>query len=407
VPEFKTLDNVDVRGVRVLVRVDLNVPMKDGKCTDRTRIDRLAPTLKELIDKKARVVVISHFDRPGGKVVPSMSLKPLAPELGRSLGVTVMFAEDCVGPKAREVVDKLRDGDVALLENLRFHAGEEKNDPGFARELADLADIYVDDAFSAAHRAHASIEAITRLRPAYAGRLMQAELEALGGALEKPQRPVMAIVGGAKISTKLQLIGNLAKKVDRLVIGGGMANTFLAAQGREIGKSISEPDMLKTALEILETAKRDGCEILLPTDAVIAREFKANAPHETVSVTAVPKDAMMLDVGPATVRAIEQSLASTKTVVWNGPVGAFELTPFDAGTTAIARAVAARTKARTLMSVAGGGDTIAALAKAGVIDQFSYVSTAGGAFLEWLEGRELPGVAALARTSEMARQGAR
>lgn len=396
-PEFKTLDDVDVRGKRVLVRVDLNVPMQDGKCADWTRIARLAPTLSELISKHARLIIMSHFDRPGGKVVPTMSLKPLAAALSQSLGHSVAFAPDCIGPAAKEVVNRLRDGQIALLENLRFHKGEEKNDPEFAKELAALGDIYVDDAFSAAHRAHASIEAITRLLPSYAGRLMQAELEALTAALEKPERPVMAIVGGAKISTKLQLIGHLAKRVDRLVIGGGMANTFLAAQGNGIGRSISEPDMLKTALDVLAEASRDGCSVMLPIDAVIAREFKAHAAHETVPVTAVPSDAMMLDIGPSTVRQIESALDTTKTVVWNGPVGAFELEPFDAGTTALARAIAARTRAGALMSVAGGGDTIAALSNAGASEDFSYISTAGGAFLEWMEGRELPGVAALAR----------
>ena len=396
-PEFKTLDDVDVRGKRVLVRVDLNVPMQDGKCADWTRIARLAPTLSELISKHARLVIMSHFDRPGGKVVPTMSLKPLAAALSQSLGHSVSFATDCIGPAAKEVVDRLHDGQIALLENLRFHKGEEKNDPEFAKELASLGDIYVDDAFSAAHRAHASIEAITKLLPSYAGRLMQAELEALTAALEKPQRPVMAIIGGAKISTKLQLIGNLAKKVDRLVIGGGMANTFLAAQGHAIGRSLSEPDMLQTALDVLAEANRDGCSVMLPVDAVIAREFKAHAAHETVSITDVPHDAMMLDIGPVTVRQIENSLDTAKTVVWNGPVGAFELVPFDVGTTAIARAIAGRTRAGTLMSVAGGGDTIAALSHAGASEDVSYISTAGGAFLEWLEGRELPGVTALMR----------
>jgi phosphoglycerate kinase len=400
VPEFRTLDDVDVRGKRVLVRVDLNVPMKDGKVTDLTRVKRLTPTLSELVSKGARVVVASHFDRPGGKVVPEMSLKPLAAALGESLGRPVAFAADCVGKPAKDAVKALGDGDMVLLENLRFHKGEEKNEPAFAKELAALGDIYVDDAFSAAHRAHASIEGVARLLPAYAGRLMQAELEALGGALEKPTRPVMAIIGGAKISTKLQLIGNLAKKVDRLVIGGGMANTFLAAQGHAVGRSLCERDMLKTALEILAEASRDGCSVLLPVDAVIAREFKANAVHETVPVTAVPEDAMMLDIGPATVRQIESVLESAKTVVWNGPVGAFEMTPFDTGTTAVARAVAAKTRSGAVMSVAGGGDTIAALAHAGVLEDFSYVSTAGGAFLEWLEGRELPGVAALAAAAK-------
>ena len=396
-PKFKTLDDVDVRGKRVLIRVDLNVPMQDGRCADWTRIARLAPTLSELISKRARLVIMSHFDRPGGKVVPTMSLKPLSAALSQSLGHSVAFATDCIGPAAEEVVNRLRDGQIALLENLRFHKGEEKNDPEFAKELASLGDIYVDDAFSAAHRAHASIEGITKFLPSYAGRLMQAELEALTAALEKPERPVMAIIGGAKISTKLQLIGNLAKKVDRLVIGGGMANTFLAAQGNAIGKSISEPDMMKTALEILAEASKDGCSIMLPVDAVIAREFKAHAAHETVSVTDVPPDAMMLDIGPSTIRQIESNLDSAKTVVWNGPVGAFELAPFDVGTTAIARAIAGRTRAGTLMSIAGGGDTIAALSHAGTSEDFSYISTAGGAFLEWLEGRELPGVTALTR----------
>jgi phosphoglycerate kinase len=398
VPAFKTLDDVDVRGKRVLVRVDLNVPMQDGEVTDLTRVTRLAPTLSELMGKGARVVAISHFERPGGKVVPSMSLKPIAAALSESLGKPVAFASDCVGPAAKGAVDKLRDGEIALLENLRFHPGEEKNDPAFAKELAALGDIYVDDAFSAAHRAHASIEGVTHDLPSYAGRLMQAELEALAAALEKPVRPVMAVIGGAKISTKLQLLGNLAKRVDRLVIGGGMANTFLAAQGNTIGRSLSEPDMLETARDILAEAERIGCRIMLPTDAVIARVLKAGVATETVAVTAVPADTMMLDVGPATVREIEKALEETKTVVWNGPLGAFEIEPFDAGTTAIARAVAAKTRAKALMSVAGGGDTVAALAQAGVADDFSYVSTAGGAFLEWLEGRELPGVAALARS---------
>jgi phosphoglycerate kinase len=397
VPEFKTLDDVDVRGKRVLVRVDLNVPMQDGKCADWTRIARLAPTLSELVSKHARLVVMSHFDRPGGKVVPSMSLKPLAAALSQSLGHSVTFASDCIGPAAEDVVGRLHDGQIALLENLRFHKGEEENDPEFAKALAALGDIYVDDAFSAAHRAHASIEAIARLLPSYAGRLMQAELEALTDALEKPARPLMAIVGGAKISTKLQLIGNLARKVDRLVIAGGMANTFLAAQGNAIGRSISEPDMVKTALDILADAHRDGCSVMLPVDAVIAREFKAHAAHETVPVTAVPDDAMMLDIGPATVRQIEGALESVKTLVWNGPLGAFEIAPFDAGTTAVARRVAGLSRAGALMSVAGGGDTIAALSNAGASEDFSYISTAGGAFLEWLEGCELPGVAALSR----------
>jgi phosphoglycerate kinase len=392
---FRTLDNIDVAGKRVLLRADLNVPVGDGKISDLTRLERLTLTIRELVGKGAKVIICSHFDRPKGKRVPTMSLAPIATALGDILQQRVRFAEDCVGVMAQQAVDRMARGDVLVLENTRYHAAEEKNDPAFAAELAKLADIYVNDAFSAAHRAHASTEGVAHLLPAYAGRLMQAELEALHAALEHPERPVSAIVGGAKVSTKLDLLGNLVAKVDILVIGGAMANTFLAAQGSQVGRSLQEAEMHPTALEILTRAKAAGCEIMLPTDAVVARELKPGVATQTVSVNAVPADAMILDVGPATVAALIQRLASLKTLVWNGPLGAFETPPFDAATTALAVAVAAATGRGALRSVAGGGDTVSALRHAGVLDKLSYVSTAGGAFLEWLEGKTLPGVAAL------------
>jgi phosphoglycerate kinase len=397
---FNSLDGVDVRGRRVLVRVDLNVPVRDGRVTDMTRIERVAPTIRELADKGARVVVLSHFDRPGGKVVREMSLAPIAEALAATLGRKVAFGADCVGAAAASVVGALRDGEVVVLENLRFHPGEEKNDQAFARALAELGEIYVDDAFSAAHRAHASIEGITHLLPAYAGRLMQAELEALGAALGAPARPVAALVGGAKVSTKLDLLGNLTGKVDKLIIGGGMANTFLFAKGVEVGASLCERDMADTARDILATAKSNGCDILLPIDAVVAPGIKEGSAARTVAIDAVgPKD-MILDVGSETVHDLILALSECRTAVWNGPLGAFEFPPFDAGTNAVARAVAELTRAGNLLSVAGGGDTVAALAHAGVGEAFSYVSTAGGAFLEWLEGKDLPGVAALSRATQ-------
>ena len=392
---FRTLDGVDVAGKRVLVRADLNVPVRDGKITDLTRIDRLCPTIRELSEKGARVIVCSHFDRPKGKRVPEMSLAPMAAALGKVLGRKVRFAEDCVGVPAEQAIDALGDGDIAVLENTRFHAGEEANDPAFAKALAALADIFVNDAFSAAHRAHASTEGVAHVLPSYAGRLMQAELEALTLALEHPERPVMAIVGGAKVSSKLELLGNLVSKVDVLVIGGAMANTFVAAEGVPVGRSLQEADMHATARDIVAKAKAAGCEIILPVDAVTATEFKANAATRIVPIGAIPADAMILDVGPRTVAALVARLASVKTVVWNGPLGAFELPPFDAATTGLAKAVAAATVAGNLRSVGGGGDTVSALRHAGVIDQLTYVSSAGGAFLEWLEGKTLPGVAAL------------
>jgi len=392
---FRTLDGVAVAGRRVLLRADLNVPVRDGRITDLTRIERLSPTIRELSAKGARVIVCSHFDRPKGKRVPAMSLAPMAAALGQVLGRKVGFADDCVGPPAQQAVEALADGDVLVLENTRFHPGEEANDPGFAAALAKLADLFVNDAFSAAHRAHASTEGVAHLLPAYAGRLMQAELEALGAALEHPQRPVAAIVGGAKVSTKLELLGNLVTKVQMLIVGGAMANTFLAAGGVAVGRSLQEAGVHAAAGDILARARAAGCEVVLPVDAVTAAELKPNVPTRTVAIGAVPADAMILDVGPATVALLKGKLAAVKTLVWNGPLGAFETPPFDAATTAIAQAVAAATSGGALRSVAGGGDTVSALRHAGVADKMSYVSTAGGAFLEWLEGKTLPGVAAL------------
>jgi phosphoglycerate kinase len=392
---LRTLADLDVAGRTVLVRLDLNVPMQDGKITDATRIERSVPTVKELLDKDAKVAVLSHFGRPKGKREPSMSLEPLCEPLGAALGRSVALAEDCIGEPARRAVEALRPGDAVLLENLRFHPGEEKNDPAFADQLAALGEVYVNDAFAAAHRAHASITGLAERLPAAAGRLMQAEVEALTRALEHPDRPLVALVGGAKVSTKLELLGNLIEKVDALVLGGGMANTFLFAKSTPVGKSLCEREMADTARGVMTKADERGCELVLPSDARIARKLEAGAPSEVVPIGRVPEDAMILDVGPDTVRLIEAHLVNGGTVVWNGPLGAFEVPPFDAGTTAVARKVAELTRAGRLMSVAGGGDTLAALAQAGVLDQLTYVSTAGGAFLEWLEGKELPGVAVL------------
>ena len=392
---FHTLDDLDVKGKRVLVRADLNVPMENGVVTDATRIQRQAPTIRELADKGAKVIVLSHFDRPKGKVVPAMSLKPLVQPLSDAVGRKIAFADDCIGPAAEAAVAALKDGDVLLLENTRFHAGEEKNDPDMAKALARLGDIFVNDAFSAAHRAHASTEGVARLLPNAAGRSMQAELTHLEKALGNPVRPVMAAVGGAKVSTKIELLENLVGRVQTLVIGGAMANTFLAAQGIAVGKSLYEADHMETARRIIAAAQKSGAAILLPTDVVVAREFKANAANRTVPVDQIGADDMVLDVGPDSIQAFENRLTMTKTLVWNGPFGAFETVPFDKGTVAAAKAVAAATRAGNLLSVAGGGDTVAALAHAGVDGDFTYVSTAGGAFLEWLEGKTLPGVAAL------------
>ncbi|GAA0526152.1 phosphoglycerate kinase [Rhizomicrobium palustre] len=393
---FRTIDDLDVAGKRVLVRADFNVPMKDGVVTSTTRIERQAPTINDLVAKGAKVIICSHFDRPKGKVVPSMSLKPVAAALAKIINKPVAFADDCVGPVAEEAVAKLKNGDVLLLENTRFHAGEEKNDPELSKGLAKLADIYVNDAFSSAHRAHSSTEGVAHLLPNAAGRSMQAELTALSKALETPVRPVMAVVGGAKISSKIGVLENLLKRVDILVIGGAMANTFLAAQGVKVGKSLKEDDQFPTALKVLEAAKAAGKKVVLPVDASLAKEFKAGAENRIAPVSDIHDDEMMLDVGPKSVEEFKAVLATTKTVVWNGPFGAFEIPPFDKGTVGAAKAVAEATQAGKLLSVAGGGDTVAALNTAGAADEFSYVSTAGGAFLEWLEGLELPGVVALA-----------
>ncbi len=391
----RTLDNVAVKGLRVLVRADLNVPMQDGKISDLTRLERLAPTINELSAAGAKVIVCSHFDRPKGKPVPAMSLRPIAAALGTVLGHEVAFADDCIGTVAEAAVAKLNDGDVLVLENTRFHAGEEANDPDLSQSLADLADIYVNDAFSAAHRAHSSTEGVARLRPAYAGRLMQAELAALSAALGDPQRPVAAIVAGSKVSTKLDLLTNLVAKVDILVIGGAMANTFLAAQGHDVGKSLQEKGLHATALSILATAKEEGCEIILPVDLVVSETFSTNPPTQVVGVDAVPANMMALDVGPATVAGIIARLPHIKTLLWNGPLGAFETPPFQTATNALADAVAKATVDGTLISVGGGGDTVSALRLAGAADSMTYLSSAGGAFLEWMEGKILPGVEVL------------
>ncbi len=393
--DFRTLDEADVAGKRVLVRVDLNVPVKDGRVTDATRIERVAPTIVELSDKGAKVVLLAHFGRPKGVPDPEFSLRPIAAATEAVLGRRVRFAEDCIGEKAAAAVAAMKDGDILLLENTRFHKGEEKNEPDFAAALAANGDIYVNDAFSAAHRAHASTEGLAHLLPAYAGRSMQAELEALEKGLGKPRHPVMAIVGGAKVSTKIDLLQNLVNKVDALAIGGGMANTFLAAQGVDVGKSLCEHELADTAKTIMAAASEAGCAIVLPTDAVVAREFKEGAASETVAVDAVPAGAMILDVGPDTVDAITGWIEKARTLVWNGPLGAFETKPFDTATLAVAKFAARRTKEGLLVSVAGGGDTVAALNEAGVADAFTYVSAAGGAFLEWMEGKALPGVVAL------------
>jgi len=393
-PDFRTLDSANLSGKRVLIRVDLNVPMEKGKVTDATRIERVVPTIEEIAEKGGKVILLAHFGRPKDRD-PKESLKPVAAELHHLIKKHVGFAEDCVGEPAEKAVAAMKNGDVLLLENTRFHKEEEKNDPGFVDRLAKLGDIYVNDAFSAAHRAHASTEGLARKLPAYAGRAMQAELEALGKALEHPQRPVIAVVGGAKVSTKLELLENLITKVQALVIGGAMANTFMHAQGVNVQKSRAERDMADTARRILAKATEENCAIILPIDAIVAFHFQANAPSHAYGFDAVPADGMVLDIASQSIERIKGAIDDAATLVWNGPLGAFEMPPFDAGTVEVARYAAARTKAGKLVSVAGGGDTVAALNHAGVGDKFTYVSTAGGAFLEWLEGRKLPGVEAL------------
>jgi phosphoglycerate kinase len=395
-PKFPTLDDIDVRGKRVLLRADLNVPVKDGRVTDATRIERLAPTIEALLGKGAAVVVMSHFGRPKGRPDAALSLRPLIAPLRQALGGReVAFAADCIGEPAKQVVAALQPGQVALLENLRFHPGEEANSPDFARALAELGEVYVDDAFSAAHRAHASIAALAHLLPAAAGKLMEAELDALSAALEHPVRPVLALIGGAKVSTKLDLLRFLLSKVDVLAIGGAMANTLLYAQGIAVGRSLCERDMAENARQIIALAAERNCRVILPEDAVVAGELVYGVASQTVAIDAVAAEMMILDIGPLTVARVGAALDESRTLVWNGPLGAFETPPFDRGTVAVAKKVADLTRMGQLRSVAGGGDTVAALAAAGVTDQLSYVSTAGGAFLEWLEGRELPGVAAL------------
>jgi phosphoglycerate kinase len=392
--QFRTLDDVDVKGKRVLLRVDLNVPTENGRVTDTTRLERVGPTITELSGKGGKVILLAHFGRPKGRD-PKESLKPVAAALSQVIKKPVAFADDCIGDAAQKAIAAMKDGDILCLENTRFHKEEEKNDPGFVAELAKLGDIWVNDAFSAAHRAHATTEGLGHKLPAYAGRTMQAELDALGKALEAPTKPVIAIVGGAKVSTKIDLLENLVAKVDALVIGGGMANTFLHAQGVGVGKSLAEKDLAATALRIMEKADSANCAIILPVDAVVASQFAANAPSHAYGLDAIPADGMILDVGPQSTARIHAAIDDAATLVWNGPLGAFEMTPFDKGTVVAAKHAAERTKARKLISVAGGGDTVAALNQAGVASDFTYVSTAGGAFLEWMEGKPLPGVEVL------------
>lgn len=401
-PNFNTLDTLSVSGKTVLVRADLNVPMQNGEVSDATRIVRFAPTARELADKGARVVILSHFGRPKDGPNPEFSQAQLVKPLAAAIGKPVGFAPDCIGPIAEKAVKTLSNGEILLLENVRFYKGEEKNDPAFAKALASLGELYVNDAFSAAHRQHASTATLAELLPAAAGRLMQAELEALSAALDKPERPVLAVVGGSKVSTKLDVLKHLVRKVDRLVIGGAMANTFLLAQGYAMGKSLVENDLLDTARAIMTEAKAAGCNILLPVDLMVAKTLTANAPSETVTVDKVPADSMALDIGLKSTTALLKELEGVKTVVWNGPLGAFEYPPFDTGTNAVAQAVARLTKAGRLLSVAGGGDTVSALEVAKAADGFTYISTAGGAFLEWLEGRDLPGVSALVNSARKA-----
>jgi len=392
---FRTIDQLDVAGKRVLVRADLNVPMKEGKVTNTTRIDRTVPTLMELAGKGAKVIVLSHLGRPKGQKNLDFTLKPVADALASIAGKPVAFASDCIGPDAAAVVNAMNDGDLAMLENVRFYGEEEKNDEAFARQLAENGDILISDAFSCSHRAHASVEALAKILPSAAGRLMQAELEALEAALEDPKHPVAAVVGGAKISTKLDVLGHLVGKVDQLIIGGAMANTFLHAKGIDVGKSLCEHDMAESARQIMAQAQTAGCDIVLPKDLVVAEAFAEGQQADTVALDAVAADRMILDVGPQSIADLNARLADCKTILWNGPLGAFEVPPFDVATNAVAQEAAKLTKAGSLVSVAGGGDTVAALAHAGVGGDFSYVSTAGGAFLEWMEGKVLPGVAVL------------
>jgi phosphoglycerate kinase len=398
---FVRLEDLDVKGKKVLLRTDLNVPMQGGKVTDSTRIIRLLPTLHYLLEHGARVVLLSHFDRPKGKFVPSMSLAPLVDAVSEALGGReVKFGVDCVGKAARDAVNQLNDGELVLLENLRFHAQEEAGDEDFARELASLGDLFVNDAFSCSHRAHASITGIAKFLPTAAGRLMEQEVDVLTSIFSGAEKPLGAIIGGSKISTKLELLENLTKTMDVIVIGGAMANTFLHAQGYDVGKSKCEKDMKDTALSVLSNAAKNGCQLVLPTDLVVATHFAPQAPNRVVPVSKIPSDCTAVDVGPATVQLFTQVLTTCKTIVWNGPIGAFETSPFDVSTVSLARAIASLTEIGSTRSIAGGGDTVSALSHAGLVGSFSYLSTAGGAFLEWLEGKELPGVAALIQHSQ-------
>ncbi|MDX9688874.1 MAG: phosphoglycerate kinase [Alphaproteobacteria bacterium] len=404
-PEFQTIDDFRLTGKVVLLRADLNVPMKDGLVSDSTRLERLLPTLRALQKAGAKIVLLSHFGRPKGKPNPEMSLRPVAKALGDILGEPVNFAEDCIGDKPKAAIGKLENGQILVLENTRFYAEEEANNPAFAQKLAELGEVYINDAFSAAHRAHASTEAIARLLPSAAGRLMQEELNALNKALEKPEKPLAALIGGSKISTKLDLLNNLIAKVDILILGGGMANTFLAAKGINVGMSLYEADMLDTAREIMTKAEALGCHILLPKDAVVAGELGPNVETQTVAANAIPSDKKIFDLGPASIKEVKECLDMCKTAIWNGPLGVFEVPPFDHATNEIAICVADLTKRGKMLSVAGGGDTVAALANAGTTEGLSYISTAGGAFLEWMEGKELPGVVALQKAVPEAKKG--
>lgn len=399
---FSTLNDMDLSGKTVLLRIDLNVPVQDGVVTDTTRIDRAKPTIDTLRDKGAKIAILAHFGRPKGEAKPEFSLSFLPPVLKARWGCDVSFAEDCIGDEAKEAIDALQDGDVVLLQNVRYHKGEEANDPAFAKSLAALGDVYINDAFSAAHRAHASTEGLAHFLPSAAGLLMEAELNALQDALEKPKSPVMAVVGGAKISTKLSVLENLIQKVDYLFLGGGMANTFLYAQGKPVGKSLCEKDMADEANSIAKKAESAGCKIILPSDRIAVREFGENVPFEVITAEEIADDQESVDVGPQTIADIDALLGECKTVLWNGPMGVFEVKPFDKGTNGVAEAVAKYTKSGQMISVAGGGDTVAALENAGVAGDFTYISTAGGAFLEWLEGKTLPGVAALMGQSKAA-----
>lgn len=393
--QFSTLDDVNVSGKTVLVRADLNLPMQDGMATDITRVERLLPTIKELIQHHAKIILMSHFGRPKGQRHEEESLKHLLPTLEKVFGQSILFANDCIGPDVIRLAKGLQPGQILLLENLRFHGAEEKNDPAFAKALAGLADIYVNDAFSCSHRAHASVVAITQFLPAIAGRGMQAELKALGQVLAHPKRPLMAIVAGSKVSTKLDLLQNLVQKVDFLVVGGGMANTFLSALGYPIGQSLCEFEMMDTARSIFEAAKISGCGMILPQDVAVTMDIKSQGLRRIAAISDVHPEDKIVDIGELTVRTICSKLATCATVIWNGPVGIFEIPPFDVGSIEIAKSIADLTRQGVLMSVAGGGDTLAALAHAGCSDEFTYTSTAGGAFLEWLEGKTLPGVAVL------------